>query len=101
MSDGYVLHDAGGSIAIAPGTLAAIVRRAAESVGGARVRRRRGLEIRVDDAGAHVELALSAPFGVVLPELAREVQERVAGTLATMCALTAAVDVAVDELEGP
>jgi uncharacterized alkaline shock family protein YloU len=101
MSDGYVLRDAGGSISIAPGVLAAIVRRAAESVDGARVRRRRGLEIRVDDTTTQVELALAAPYGVVLPDLARAVQERVAAALATMCALTAAVDVAVEELEGP
>ena len=101
MSDGYVLRDAGGSISIEPGTLETIVRRAAESVEGARVRRRRGLEIRVEESAAQVELALSAPYGVVLPELARAVQERVAAALATMCALTAAVDVAVEELEGP
>jgi uncharacterized alkaline shock family protein YloU len=100
MSDGYVLQGAGGSISIGRGALAAIVRRAAESVEGARVRRR-GLELRVDDDRARVELALAAPYGAVLPQLAREVQERVAAALATMCALTAAVDVAVEELEGP
>jgi uncharacterized alkaline shock family protein YloU len=101
MSDGYVLQGAGGSISIGRGALAAIVRRAAESVEGARVRGRRGLELRIDDGSAQVELALAAPYGVALPQLAREVQERVAAALATMCGLTAAVDVAVEELEGP
>ena len=101
MSDGYVLDAAGGSISVTPGALATIVRRAAESVDGARIRRRRGLEIRVDGATAQVELGLAAAYGAVLPDLAREVQERVAGALGTMCALSAAVDVTIEELDGP
>jgi uncharacterized alkaline shock family protein YloU len=101
MSDAYVLPGPGGSITVSRGALALIVRRAAESVAGARVRGRRGLELRVDGGSAQVELALAAPYGVVLPGLARAVQERVAAALATMCALTASVDVAVEELDGP
>jgi uncharacterized alkaline shock family protein YloU len=101
MTDGYVLHGAGGSISVAPGPLATIVRRAAESVDGARIRRRRGLEIRVDDATAQVEIELAAAYGLVLPDLAREVQERVAGALAAMCSLSAAVDVTIEELDSP
>jgi uncharacterized alkaline shock family protein YloU len=100
VSDGYVLREPAGSISIAPGALAAIVRRAIETVDGARVRRR-GLEIRIEEASAHVELALAAPYGVVLPELARNVQEQVSDALARMGGLTAAVDVAVEELEEP
>jgi uncharacterized alkaline shock family protein YloU len=100
MSDGHVLHAAGGSISVTPGALAAIVRRAAESVQGARIRRRRSLEVRVDDTTAYVELGLAAEYGVVLPELAREVQERVAGALSSMCALSASVDVTIEELDG-
>ena len=101
MSEEYVLHEAGGSISIAGGTLATIVQRAAESVDGARVRRRRRLEVRVDDGSARVEVALVAPYGAVLPDLARDVQERVAAALASMCGLRASVDVSVDELDGP
>ena len=101
MSDGYVIEGDAGSISVGRGTLAAIVRRAAESVEGARVRGRRGVEIRVNDGTAEVELALAAPYGAVLPELARNVQERVADALSAMCALSAAVDVAVEELDGP
>jgi uncharacterized alkaline shock family protein YloU len=100
MTDGYVLRGAGGSISVTPGALAAIVRRAVESVDGARIRRRRGLEVQVDDATARVELGLTAPYGVVLPDLARAVQERVAEALASMVALSAAVDVTIEELDG-
>ena len=101
MSDGYVLHGAGGSISVTPGAVGAIVRRAAESVEGARIRRRRGLEVRVDSATAQVELELAAEYGLVLPDLAREVQERVAGALSSMCALSVSVDVTIEELDGP
>ena len=100
MSDGYVLGGAGGSISVTPGVLAAIVRGAAESVDGARIRRRRGLEVHVDDGRAQVELEVAAEFGMVLPELAREVQERVAGALLSMCGLSASVDVTIEELDG-
>jgi uncharacterized alkaline shock family protein YloU len=101
MTDGYVVRAADGSISVTPAALAAIVRRAAESVDGARVRRRRGLEVRIDGDSAQVELELAAPYGAVLPELARAVQERVAESLGTMCALRSTVDVAVEELDGP
>jgi uncharacterized alkaline shock family protein YloU len=101
MSDGYLLRGADGSISVTPAALAAIVRRAAESVDGARVRRRRGLEVRIEGDTARIELELAAPYGEVLPDLARTVQERVADSLGTMCALRATVDVAVEELDGP
>jgi len=102
MSDGYVLRDDGGSINVTPGALAQIVQRAAESVDGARVRRpRRGLDLRLDDGRARVELELAARYGAVLPDLARDVQERVAEALATMVDLDVeAVDVSIEELEG-
>ena len=100
MSAGYVLREAGGSISIGGGTLATIVQRAAESVEGARVRRRRSLDVRLDEGAAHVELALAAPYGAVLPDVARDVQERVAEALESMCGLAASVDVAVEELDG-
>jgi uncharacterized alkaline shock family protein YloU len=75
--------------------------RAAERADGARVRRpRRGLELELENGHVRVELELAARFGVVLPDLAREVQERVSGALGEMCGLVVdAVDVSVEELE--
>ena len=104
MSDGHVLSEQGGSVVVTPGVLAQIVQRATESVDGARVRARRprrGLDLEVDDGRARVELDLSVRYGVVLPDLARDVQERVATALVTMCGLEVeAVDVSIEELEG-
>jgi uncharacterized alkaline shock family protein YloU len=82
MSDGYVLREDGGSIEVTAGALAQIVQRAVESVEGARVRRpRRGLDLRLEDGRARVDLELAARYGIVLPDLARDVQERVAEAL--------------------
>jgi uncharacterized alkaline shock family protein YloU len=102
MSDGYVLREDGGSIDVTAGALAQIVQRAAESVEGARVRRpRRGLDLRLEDGRAHVELELAVRYGIVLPDLARDVQARVADALAAMVELDVeAVDVSIEELEG-
>ena len=77
-----------------------IVVRAAETVEGARVRRpRRHLAVELDDGEARVELELAVSFGRVLPEVARDVQERVADALGTMCGVNVkAVDVSVEEL---
>ena len=102
MSDGYVLQEDGGLIEVTQGALAQIVQQAAESVEGARVRRpRRGFDLRVEDGHARVELELAVRYGVAIPELARDVQARVAEALATMVALDVeAVDVSIEELEG-
>ena len=101
MSDRIVLQGTGGTISIPPGTLAQIVQSAAESVDGARVRRpRRALELDVDEGHARVALELRVRYGVVLPQLARSVQERVAEALSSMCGLEVdAVDVAIEELD--
>lgn len=101
MSDEHVLQGRGGTITISPGALVQVVVQAAESAPGARVRRpKRGLEIDVRDGRAHVELELAARFGSALPDLAREVQERVADALRTMCGLgVEAIDVSVEELD--
>lgn len=83
-----------GTVTIPDGVLEHIVRRAAESVDGATVRRR-GLTVE----GRRVSLALNARYGTVLPELAHDVQRRVRETLAAMCGIdTAAVDVTIEEL---
>jgi uncharacterized alkaline shock family protein YloU len=102
MSDGYVLREDGGSIDVTAGALAQIVQRAAESVEGARVRRpRRGLDLRLEDGRARVELELAVRYGTVLPDLARDVQARVAEALEAMVDLDVeAVDVSIEELEG-
>jgi uncharacterized alkaline shock family protein YloU len=93
-------------VTVSDATLTQIVVQAAESVGGARVRRprrgleRRGLEVQGEEGRARVEVELAAQYGSVLPELGRAVQERVAGALRTMCGLDpAAVDVAIEEFE--
>jgi uncharacterized alkaline shock family protein YloU len=47
-----------------------------------------------------VRLELTARYGLVLPEVARSVQERVADALVTMCAFPiGSVDVSVEEVE--
>jgi len=98
---GFVLDEPQGTITVTPPALAGLVTRAAEAIEGAQVRRgRRRLDVDVADGSAHVRLELTARYGVVLPELAREVQERVAEALATMCCVhVEAVDVSVEEVE--
>jgi len=93
--------DVAPGVTVSDATLTQIVVQAAESVGGARVRRpRRGLDVQVEDGRARVEVELAARYGSVLPEVGRAVQERVADALRTMCGLEpAAVDVAIEELE--
>jgi uncharacterized alkaline shock family protein YloU len=90
-----------GTIVVTPSALVELVTRAAESVDGAHVRRgRRRLEIDVDEREARVRLELTARYGVVLPDLARAVQEQVANALSAMCAVEVpTVDVSVEEVE--
>ncbi len=97
----YELTGPGGTITVTPAALTQIVVHAAELADGARVRRpKRGLEIELANGHARVELELAARFGRVLPDVAREVPERVGGALETMCGLVVdAVDVSVEELE--
>jgi uncharacterized alkaline shock family protein YloU len=98
----HVIQNEAGTIEISPGALTQVVVQAAESADGARVRRpRRGLDIEVESGRARVELVLAARFGVVLPDLARDVQARVAEALQTMCGLSIdSIDVSVEELDG-
>ena len=101
MSDAHVIHVDGGTIAIAPAVIAQVVVGAAEAVDGARVRRpRRALDVDVADGSARVALELSVRYGAILPEVARDVQERVARALKDVCGLdAAAIDVSVEELD--
>ncbi len=97
----YVVEGARGTVTVTPSALADLVVTAAETVSGAQVRRgRRRLEVDLADGHGRVRLELSARYGVVLPQLAREVQERVAAALCSMCRVEVdAVDVSVEEVE--
>ena len=97
----FVLDEPGGTITVTAPVLADLVTQAAEGVDGARVRRgRRRPEIEVGADGWRVHLELAARYGVVLPDVARRVQEQVAEALTTMCKVTVeTIDVSVEEVE--
>jgi uncharacterized alkaline shock family protein YloU len=97
----YVVDGARGSITVTAPALAGLIVSAAEAADDAEVRRgRRRLEIDVAEGHASVRLELSARYGVVLPDLAREVQQRVADALSSMCRVEVdKVDVSVEEVE--
>lgn len=90
-----------GTITVTQPALAGLVVQAAEAVDGVHVRRgRRRLDIDVTLGEVRVRLELTARYGLVLPEVARDVQERVADALGTMCAVRiGTVDVSVEEVE--
>jgi uncharacterized alkaline shock family protein YloU len=96
-----VLPEPEGTITVTPPALAGLVIQAAEAVDGVQVRRgRRHIDIDVTLGEARVRLELTARYGLVLPEVARDVQARVAEALATMCALQiGTIDVSVEEVE--
>jgi uncharacterized alkaline shock family protein YloU len=96
-----VLPEPAGTITVTPSALAGLVIQAAEAVDGVQVRRgRRRLDIDVGLGEARVRLELSARYGLVLPDVARDVQERVADALVTMCEVRiGSVDVSVEEVE--
>jgi len=90
-------------VKVTDGALTQIVVRAAEGVVGARVRRpRRKVAVEIEAAHARVNLELAVAYGKLLPDVARDVQQEVAGALAHMCGLSVdAVDVSVEELDAP
>ena len=97
----FVVPEPAGTITVTPPALAGLVIQAAESVDGVQVRRgRRRLDVDVALGEATVRLELTARYGLVLPAAAREVQQRVADALATMCAVRiGSVDISVEEVE--
>ena len=97
----FVVSEPAGTITVTPPALAGLVIQAAESVDGVQVRRgRRRLDVDVALGEATVRLELTARYGLVLPAAAREVQQRVADALATMCAVRiGSVDISVEEVE--
>lgn len=90
-----VLTTEAGKVTVPGHVLVAIAVRAAETVEGVRVRRRRA----VDLERRHVRLSVSARRGEPLVEVAERVQEAVAGALHSMCGIDTKVDVAVGALE--
>lgn len=88
-------------VRVTEGALTQIVVRAAEAVEGARVRRpKRKVEVAIEDGRAHVDLELAVAYGKVLPDVARDVQRKVADAVTRMCDVVVdAVDVSVEELE--
>ena len=73
---------------------------AARQVAGVRdVVGRRGVRVADEDGRAKVELRLAVEWGAFIPQLGREVQQRVREYLARMADLDATdVDVVVDEI---
>jgi uncharacterized alkaline shock family protein YloU len=64
--------------------------------------RRRGVRVlETEDGGVRIELHISVDWGVSIPDLGSELQQRVAAYLARMASVeAAAVDVVVEEI-GP
>jgi uncharacterized alkaline shock family protein YloU len=83
-----------GTVTIPESVLVESAARAAESVAGVRVRRKRTVDV---DAKL-VRLEIDAPRTAPLVETGAAVQDAVATALADMCGLAARVDVAVEEL---
>jgi uncharacterized alkaline shock family protein YloU len=88
-------------VTVTDSAVSQIVVRAAEAADGARVHRpKRHLGVEIEDGSATVELELSVDYGKVLPDVVRDVQERVAAAVGTMCGVTVtAVHVSVEELQ--
>ena len=94
-----LVSDDGGSVRISEAALVQLVDDAVATVEGAHLRKRRRLSVELAEGRARAELEISAAFGSVLPEVARAVQEHVAGVLREICgAKVDAIDVAVVEL---
>ena len=100
MTDQLVISEPEGTVCVPAGTLARIVVRAAERADGARVRRpRRSVDVEVAEGSATVTLRLAARYGIVLPQLAEDVQGHVATALEQMCGVeVTSVDIAIEEL---
>jgi uncharacterized alkaline shock family protein YloU len=101
VTEPLVFRGPNGSITVTAAALSRLVARAAQSVEGARVRRpKRAVEVAHGDGRVSVSLALSADYGVPLPELARSVQALVAGAVARVSGLEVdRVDVEIEEVE--
>jgi uncharacterized alkaline shock family protein YloU len=90
----WVMTNELGTVTVPDAVLAGIAARAAESVDGVRVRRRRTVDV---EAGA-VRLAVAVRRGEPIVELAGHAQDAVASALRTMCGIEATVEISVGEL---
>lgn len=101
MTDDHLIQTPDGTITVPNDVLSQIVVRAAESVSGAGVHRpRRSVTVSIDGDRARVALELTVQFGLVLPEVARDVQAQITDALRTTCDVAIeAVDVTVEELK--
>jgi uncharacterized alkaline shock family protein YloU len=90
-----VLTSASGTVTVPDGVLVGIAARAAESVDGLRVRRRRTIDL---EARA-VRLSVAVRRGEPLLALAERAQDEVAAALQAMCGIDATVEIAIGELE--
>jgi uncharacterized alkaline shock family protein YloU len=86
-----------GRVELSRGALTALLVHAAEGVEGASVRRR-GADATVADGRLEVTLAIDAPLGSVLRDLAGSVQQRVSAVVSATLELEATVDVVVEGL---
>lgn len=100
MTEPLVLSERAGTITVAAVALDRVVVHAAESVEGARVRRpKRSIDVAHEAGLASVSFELVIEQGVLVPELAQAVQERVANAVAATTGLKVErVDVTVAEI---
>jgi len=100
MTESQTIETADGTITVPPDVLSEIVARSIARVDGVRLRRRRrGIDVDVTDGRARVSLEIAVRFGLVLPDVARRVQEEVGASLREICGLEPeAVDVSVEDL---
>jgi uncharacterized alkaline shock family protein YloU len=90
----FVSTGESGTVTVPDGVLIEIATRAAESVPGLRVKRRRAVDL---EAGV-VRLSVAVHRSEPIIETAERAQEEVANALRAMCGIEAKVDVHVGEL---
>jgi uncharacterized alkaline shock family protein YloU len=93
---------------ISSDVLASYAADAAREVDGVRalvestLHRHKGVRVLEEDGGVRIELHLAVNWGVSVPDLGREVQQRVAAYLARMASVQPeTVDVVIDEIGVP
>ena len=93
---------------ISSDVLASYAADAAREVDGVRglvestLHRHKGVRVLEEDGSVRLELHLAVEWGASIPDVGREVQQRVAAYLARMASVEAdAVDVVVDEIGSP
>jgi uncharacterized alkaline shock family protein YloU len=89
----FIVEGESGTITVPGAVLAGIAERAAETVDGVHVRRRRA-----DVETRTVTLGLTSRRGEPLTSVGERVQEQVVAAFLTMCGLAVTVDVAIEEL---